>query len=44
MGFGEERRSFSIILAEPGGRSGELHQELEPERRERFLVEALLRW
>jgi hypothetical protein len=41
MGFDEERRSFSLILAEPGGRSGELHQELEPERRERFLVEGL---
>src|SRR4051794_7366816 len=41
MALDEERRSFSVIPAECGGRFGELHQELQSERRERFLVEGL---
>jgi hypothetical protein len=41
VGFDEERRSSSINLAEPSGRSGELHQERKSKRRERLFVERL---
>src|SRR5205814_6215454 len=41
VGLDEERRSSSVILAEPGGRSGELHEERESERRERLFIERL---
>src|SRR5207245_5444337 len=41
VGLDEERRSASIILAEPSRRSGELHQERESERRERLFIERL---
>ena len=37
----EERRSSSIIPAEPSCRSGELHEECESKRRQRLLVERL---
>ena len=39
MRLDKERRSFSIGSAEPGGCSGELHQQRQPERRKRPLVE-----